>query len=165
MKALSRWLLIPESSTQRMFVNKPIPVVRNSNPMLSDSSIRRLVRQRIISQRCRNQRAGLSGPMSRPRLALCGRHRFAIRFSFLKDPETGLGEVAGHGHFSFVMTSAGFDPLVKPADMIVATALTIEDRAVGRFHKGPLQIHIDIASHRPEADLAAAGVLPRHQAA
>ncbi len=106
-----------------MFLSKPIPFVRNSNPMLSDSSIRRLERQRIISQRCRNQRAGLSGPMSPARLALCGRHRFAIGFSFFKDPETGLREVARHGDFGFVMTAAGFDALVKLADMIVTTAL------------------------------------------
>ena len=47
--------------------------------------------------------------------------------------------------------------------MTIATTLAIKDRAVGRFHKGPLQIHVDIAAHRSKADLAAAGVLPCHQ--
>ena len=151
MKALSRWLLIPESSTPKMFLSKPIPVVRNSTPMLSDSSIRRLMRQRIIPQRCRNQHAGLSGPMSAARLPLGGRHRFPIGLSFLKHPKTGLREMTRHGHLGFAMTPACFDPLVKPAGMTVATALAIKDRAIGRFHKGPLQIHLDIAAHRSKA--------------
>ena len=49
--------------------------------------------------------------------------------------------------------------------MIIATTLAIKDRAIGCLHKGPFQIHIDIASHRPEANLATTGVLPRHQPA
>src|SRR5688500_3357769 len=165
MKALSRWLYNRLDFFSEMFLTKPIPFVRNSNPMLSDSSIRRLKRQRIIPQRCRNQDAGLSGPMSRARLALRGRHRFPIGFSFLKHPEACLREVAGNSHFGFAMAPPWLDPLVKPADMIVATTLAIKDRAVSRLNKGPLQIHIDIAGHRSKANLPAAGVLPRHQPA
>src|SRR5687768_636608 len=136
MKALSRWLYNRLDFFSEMFLTKPIPFVRNSNPMLSDSSIRRLKRQRIIPQRCRNQDAGLSGPMSRARLALRGRHRFPIGFSFLKHPEACLREVAGNSHFGFAMAPPWLDPLVKPADMIVATTLAIKDRAVSRLNKG-----------------------------
>src|SRR5438093_4674820 len=148
-----------------MFLSKPFPVVRDSNPMLSDSSIRRLKRQRNIPQRCRNQNAGLSGPMRRARLALCGRHRLPIGFCFLKHPKTGLRETARYSHLRFVVATACSDPLVKPADMIVATTLAIKDRAVSRLHKGPLQINIDIAAHRSVIEFAAAGVLARYQAA
>src|SRR5512145_327876 len=148
-----------------MFLSKPIPVVRDSNPMLSDSSIRRLKRHRNIPQRCRNQNAGLSGPMNAARLALCGRHRLPIGLSFLKYPKTSFREMARHRHLRLAVTSACFDPWVKLADMIVATTLAIKYRAVGRLHKGPLQINIDVAAHRPVTEFAAAGVLARHQAA
>src|SRR5687768_13570582 len=117
-----------------MLLSKPLLVVRRSHPMLSDSSIRRLVRQRNISQRCRNQHAGLSGPMSEARLALRGRHRFAIGFSFFKHPETGLREVARHSHLGLAMAAPGLDPLVKPADVTVATALRVKQRTVGGLH-------------------------------
>src|SRR6266571_1907821 len=143
----------------------PLPVVRTSNPILSDSSIRRLMRQRNFPQRCRNQNAGLDGPMSRARLALRGRHRFPIGFSFFKHPKARLRKVASHGHFGFAMAAARFNPLVKSADMIVATALAIENRAVGSFHKGPLQIHIDISTNRSVVKFPPAGVLTRHQPA
>src|SRR5688572_27632742 len=146
-----------------MFLSKPLPVVRTSNPMLSDSSIRRLMRQRNIPQRCRNQNTGLSGPMRRARLALRGRHRFPIGLSFLKHPKTSFREMARHRHLRFAVTSARFDPLVKPADMTVLTTFPIKHRAVSRLHKGPLQINIDIAAHRPIAEFAAAGVFARHQ--
>src|SRR5439155_677702 len=76
------------------------------------------------------------------------RHRFPIGFSFFKHPKARLRKVASHGHFGFAMAAARFNPLVKSADMIVATALAIENRAVGSFHKGPLQIHIDISTNR-----------------
>src|SRR5205823_7589599 len=112
-----------------------------------------------------NQNAGLSGPMRRARLALCGRHRLPIGFCFLKHPKTGLREMARHSHLRFVVATACSDPLVKPADMIVATTLAIKDRAVSRLHKGPLQINIDIAAHRSVIEFAAAGVLARYQAA
>src|SRR4249920_3224246 len=102
-----------------MFFDTLSLVVRNSHPMLSDSSIRRLMRQRNISQRCRNQDAGLGGPMRHARLALCGRHRFPIGLSFLKHPKTSLREVARHSHLRFAVATTGFDPLVKPADMTV----------------------------------------------
>src|SRR3990170_1021100 len=148
-----------------MFLSKPIPVVRGSNPMLSDSSIRRLKRQRNISQRCRNQNAGLSGPMRRTRLPLRGRHRFPIGFSFLKHPETGFREMARDGHFCLAVATPGLNPLVKPADLIVATALSVKQRTVSRLDKGPLQIHIDIAAYRSKANLPPTGVLPRHQPA
>ena len=146
-----------------MFLSKPFPVVRDSNPMLSDSSIRRLKRQRNIPQRCRNQNAGLSGPMSRARLPLRGRRRFPIGFSFRKHPEACLREMARYGDFCFTVAAPWFDALIKPADMIVATALRVKQRTVGRLDKGPLQIHIDIAAHRSKADLPAARILARHQ--
>src|SRR5215467_846101 len=148
-----------------MFLSKPVRVVRHRNPLLSDSSIRRLVRQRIISQRCRNQDTGLEGPMRRTRLALRGQHRFPIELSFLKHPKTGLREMACHRHLGPVVAAPSFDPLIKPADMMVATALAIENRAISGFHKGPLQIHVDIAAYRSVVKLAAAGVLARYQAA
>src|SRR2546422_9313460 len=121
--------------------------------------------QRNFPQRCRNQNAGLDGPMSRARLALRGRHRFLIGFSFFKHPKARLRKVASHGHFGFAMAAARFNPLVKSADMIVATALAIENRAVGSFHKGPLQIHIDISTNRSVVKFPPAGVLTRHQPA
>src|SRR5437016_8180315 len=133
--------------------------------MLSDSSIRRLMRQRNFPRRCRNQNAGLDGPMGRARLALRGRHRFPIGFSFFKHPKARLRKVASHGHFGFAMAAARFNPLVKSADMIVATALAIENRAVGSFHKSPLQIHIDISTNRSVVKFPPAGVLTRHQPA
>jgi hypothetical protein len=114
-----------------MFLSKSLLVVRYAHPMLSDSSIRRLKRQRNISQRYRNQNAGLNRPMSAARLALGGRHRFPIGLSFFKHPEAGLGEVAGHGHFSFTMPPAAFNALIKTADVPVAAALGVEHRAVG----------------------------------
>ena len=88
----------------KMFLSKPIPIVRVSNPLWSDSSIRRLKRQRIVPQRCRNQHAGLNGPMSEARLALRGRHRFPIGLSFLKHPKTSLREMARYGHLGFTVT-------------------------------------------------------------
>src|SRR5262249_38281602 len=63
-------------STPKMLLSKPTPVIHNSYPLLSDSSIRRLERQNIIPQRCRNQWTGLDGPMDSARLALRGQHRF-----------------------------------------------------------------------------------------
>src|SRR4029453_1478888 len=101
--------------------------------------------------------------MSLARLALRGRHRFPIGLSFLKHPKTSLREMARHGHFRFAVAAPGFNPLVKPTDMIVATALSVKQGTVGGFHEGPFQIDIDIAAHRSEANLTAAGVLPRHQ--
>src|SRR5215208_6059418 len=148
-----------------MFLSKPIPVVRDSNPLLSDSSIRRLKRHRNVPQRCRNQNAGLNGPMRRARLALRGRQRFPIGLSFLKDPKTSFREMARHGHLRLAVTSACFDSWVKLADMVVATTLAIKDRAVGRLHKGPLQINIDVATNRPVTEFPAAGVLACHQSA
>src|SRR5881409_1641505 len=127
MKALSRAVIHNFFPVKRL-PGTPLPVVRTSNPMLSDSSIRRLMRQRNFPQRCRNQNAGLDGPMSRARLALRGRHRFPIGFSFFKHPKARLRKVASHGHFGFAMAAARFNPLVKSADMIVATALAIENR-------------------------------------
>src|SRR5438128_609061 len=164
MKALSRAVIHNFFPVKRL-PGTPLPVVRTSNPMLSDSSIRRLMRQRNFPQRCRNQNAGLDGPMSRARLALRGRHRFPIGFSFFKHPKARLRKVASHGHFGFAMAAARFNPLVKSADMIVATALAIENRAVGSFHKGPLQIHIDISTNRSVVKFPPAGVLTRHQPA
>src|SRR5262245_25158657 len=152
MKALSRWLLVNRCFSP-MFLSKPLHVVRRSHPMVSDSSIRRLKRQRNISQRCRNQNAGLGGPMRSARSALCGRHRLSIGLSFFKHPETGLREVSRDSHFGLAIAAAGFDPLVKPADVIIAAALGVKDRAIGRLPKGPLQIHIDIAPDRTKADL------------
>ena len=73
--------------------------------------------------------------------------------------------MARHGHLRFAVTSACFNPLVKPADMVIATALAIKHRAVSRFHKGPLQINIDVAAHRPIAKLIPTGVLACYQAA
>src|SRR4029434_103005 len=146
-----------------MFSDTLSLVVRNSHPMLSDSSIRRLMRQRNISQRCRNQNTGLTGPMRHARLALRGRHRFPIGLSFLKHPKTSLREVASHSHLRFAVATPRFDSLVKPADMMVATALSVKQGTVGGFHEGPFQIDIDIAAHRSEANLTAAGVFPRHQ--
>src|SRR5207237_1365865 len=164
MKALSRAVIRNFFPVKRL-PGTPLPVVRTSNPMLSDSSIRRLMRQRNFPQRCRNQNAGLDGPMSRARLALRGRHRFPIGFSFFNPPKARLRQVASHGHFGFAMAAARFNPLVKSADMIVATALAIENRAVGSFHKGPLQIHIDISTNRSVVKFPPAGVLTRHQPA
>ena len=146
-----------------MFLDTLSLVVRNSNPMLSDSSIRRLMRQRNIPQRCRNQNAGLGGPMSRARLPLGGRHRFPIGLSFLEHPETGLRKMARHSHFRLAVTAPCFNPFIEPADMIVATTLAVKHRTVGRLHKGPLQVHIDITAHGSKTDLAATGVLPCHQ--
>ena len=62
----------------KAFSSKPLRLVHYSHPMLSDSSIRRLVRQRNISQRCRNQNASLVGLMRPTRLALRGRHDRAL---------------------------------------------------------------------------------------
>jgi hypothetical protein len=84
---------MPHEIFLTVFFSKPLPLVRYSFPMLSDSSIRRLGRQRTLSQHCRNQHAGLNGPMSAARLALCGRHRFPIGLSFFEHPETGFREV------------------------------------------------------------------------
>jgi len=72
--------------------------------------------------------------------------------------------MTGHRHFGAVVAAPGFNPLVKPADVLVVTALTIEDRAVSRFHKRPLQINVDVAAYGPVMKLSAAGVLARHQA-
>src|SRR5580765_1731633 len=105
---------------------KPLHLVRHSHPMLSDSSIRRLMRQRNISQRCRNQNASLRGPMRRARLALRGRHRFPIGLSFLKHPEASLGEVARDSDFGFAMAAPGLKASIKPAHMSVVTAPGIE---------------------------------------
>src|SRR5438105_6667935 len=162
MKALSRAVIRNFFPVKRL-PGTPLPVVRTSNPMLSDSSIRRLMRQRNFPQRCRNQNAGLDGPMSRARLALRGRRRFPIGFSFRKHPEACLREMARYGDFCFTVAAPWFDALIKPADMIVATALRVKQRTVGRLDKGPLQIHIDIAAHRSKADLPAARILARHQ--
>ncbi len=140
-----------------MFLSKPIPVVRNSNPLLSDSSIRRLKRHRNVPQRCRNQNAGLRGPLRSTRLALRGRQRFPIGLSFLKYPKTSFREMARHGHLSLAVTSACLNSLVKLADMVVLTSLAIKHRAVSRLHQGPLQINIDVAAHRPVTKFAAAG--------
>ncbi len=149
----------------KAFSSKPLRWVHYSHPMLSDSSIRRLVRQRNISQRCRNQNASLVGLMRPTRLALRGRHRFPIGLSFLKHPEAGLSEVTCDGGFGFAVAPAGFNPLVKPADMTIPTAPRIEQCAIGRLDKSPLQIHIDIAPYRAQTNLAAARALPRHQPA
>src|SRR4030095_1993922 len=146
-----------------MFFNTLSLVVRNSHPMLSDSSIRRLMRQRNVSQRCRNQNAGLTGPMRLARLALRERHRFPIGLSFLKHPEAGLREVTGHSHFRFAVATPSFNSFVEPPDMIVATTLAVEHCTVRRLHKGPFQIHIDIATHGSKTDLPTTGVLPCHQ--
>src|SRR4030095_8554324 len=121
-----------------MFFNTLSLVVRNSHPMLSDSSIRRLMRQRNISQRCRNQNTGLTGSMRHARLALRGRHRFPIGLSFLKHPKTSLREVASHSHLRFAVATPRVDSLVKPADMMVATALSVKQGTVGGFHEGPV---------------------------
>src|ERR1041385_1093555 len=137
-----------DSMLVKAFSSKPLRLVHYSHPMLSDSSIRRLVRQRNISQRCRNQNASLVGLMRPTRLALRGRHRFPIGLSFLKHPEAGLSEVTCDGDFGFAVAPAGFNPLVKPADMTIPTAPRIEQCAIGRLDKSPLQIHIDIAPYR-----------------
>ena len=94
--------------------------------------------------------------MRHARLALCGRHRFPIGLCFLKHPKTSLREVARHSHLRFAVATTGFDPLVKPADMTVPTALSVKQGTVGGFHEGPFQIHVDIAAHRSEANLTAA---------
>lgn len=73
--------------------------------------------------------------------------------------------MACDGHFGLAMAAPGLDPVVKPADVTVPTTLGIEQRAISRLDKGPLEIHIDIAPDRAKADLPAAGVLPRHQSA
>src|SRR5262245_3133662 len=151
-------------STPKMLLSKPTPVIRNSYPLLSDSSIRRLERQNIIPHRCRNQATGLDGPMDSARLALRGQHRFPIGLSFLQHPKTGFRKMTGHRHLGAVVAASGFNPLVKLADVLVVTALAIEDCAVGGFHKRPLQINIDIAAYRPVMKLSATGVLARHQA-
>src|ERR1043166_8454685 len=152
------------SSTSEMLLSKPIPVIRNSYPLLSDSSIRRLERQSIIPQRCRNQVTGLDGPMDGARLALRGQPRFPIGLSFLQHPKTGFRKVTGNRHLCAVVAAPGFNPLVKLADVFVATAFAILDRAASGFNKGPLQINIDIAAHRPVMKLSAAGALARYQA-
>jgi hypothetical protein len=46
----------------KMLLVKSIPVIRNAYPLVSDSSIRRLERQNILPQRCRNQATVLDGP-------------------------------------------------------------------------------------------------------
>src|SRR5262245_40490421 len=125
-----------------MLLSKPTPVIHNSYPLLSDSSIRRLERQNIIPQRCRNQATGLDGPMDSARLALRGQHRFPIGLSFLKHPKTGFRKMTGYRHLGPVVAAPGFYPCVKLADVFEATTFTMNDRAVSRFHKGPLQIDI-----------------------
>src|SRR5262249_36392321 len=114
-----------------LLLGKPLCHVRHSNPMLSDSSIRRHPRQRNISQRCRNQHAGFP-PMSAARLTLRGRHRFPIGLSFLKHPEACLREVARQGHFGLAVATPGLDALVEPADVTVPTALRVKQRTIGR---------------------------------
>src|SRR5215470_5423789 len=147
-----------------MLLTKPIPVIRNSYPLLSDSSIRRLERQSIIPQRCRNQVTGLDGPMDSARLGLRGQQRFPIRLSLLQHPKRSFRKVAGDRHLGAVVTASGFYPLVKLADVFVATAFGIEERAVSGFNKGPLQINIDIAAYGSVSKFSPAGVLARHQA-
>src|SRR5262245_48406848 len=147
-----------------MLLGKPIPIIGNSYPLLSDSSIRRPKRQSILPQRCRNQATGLDGPMDSARLALRGQHRFPIGLSFLKHPKTGFRKMTGYRHLGPVVTAPGFYPCVKLADVFEATTFTMNDRAVSGFHKCPLQIDIDIAAYGTVTELSAAGVLARYQA-
>ncbi len=116
-----------------------------------------------MPQGCRNQNSGRSGQMSRARLALRGRHRFAIAFSFFQHEETSLGEVSSHGHNRFEVPSSGFDIFIQPGNVSVLAALAVEHRAIGGFGKGPLQIKIHILSHPRVAHLDDTGVLPRYQ--
>src|ERR1700741_1123331 len=147
-----------------MLLSKPIRVIRNSYPLLSDSSIRRLERQSIIPQRCRNQVTGLDGPMDDARLALRGQLRFPIGLSFLQHPKTGFRKMTGYRHLGTVVATPGLNPFIKLADLLVATTSAILDRAASRFDKGPLQINIDITANGAVTELSAAGVLARHQA-
>src|ERR1700730_2819209 len=132
-------------------------------PMLSNSSMRRLKRQRNMPQGCRNQDSSLYWLMNETRLARGERHRFPIGLSFLEHPKTRLRQVTGHRHDRFAVTPLGFDSVVQTTDMGVLTAFAVEHRTVSRLDKGPLKIEIDIPAHSPITDLPAAGVLPRHQ--
>src|SRR5436853_7616006 len=122
MKALSR-AVIHNFFPVKKLPGTPLPVVRTSNPMLSDSSIRRLMRQRNFPQRCRNQNAGLDGPMRRARLAWRGRHRFPIGFFFFTHPKSCLRKVASQDHFGFGMAAALVHPLGTSAEQIVVCVL------------------------------------------
>lgn len=67
------------SAFHAMLTSTPRPVGPGRRlPMKSDSSMRRLLRQNIMSPRCRNQDTGLVGPMSATRLPWCGRPRGPI---------------------------------------------------------------------------------------
>ena len=66
----------------------------------------------------------------------------------------------GDGDFGLPMATAGFDALIKPADVPITAALRVKQSAIGRFHKGPLQIHIDIVANRSKAHLARTGIFP-----
>ena len=144
-----------------MFLSKP--VVRNSYPLLSDSSFRRLKRQGVIPQRFRNQAAGLDGPMDSARLALRGQ-QFPIGLSFLQHPKTGFRQMTRDRHFGAVVAAPGFNPLEKLVDVLVATAFAMEDGAASGFHKGPLQINIDVTAYGPIMKFSTARVFACHQA-
>src|SRR5215470_11860009 len=164
MKALSR-AVIHKFFSLKVLLDRPLSVVRSSNPMLSDSSIRRLMRQRNLPQRCRNQVAGLDGPKDSARLALRGRHRFPIGFSFLKHPKSCFREVACHSHLGLIVPAPCSQSLIKPADMVIATTLPIKHRTVGRLHKCPLKVAVHITTYRSEVELTPTGVLARNQPA
>src|SRR5262249_14080419 len=140
-------------------------IVRDLHPLLSDSSIRRLKRQRFISQRYRNQDTDLKRSMSVTRLALRGQHRLPIGLSLLKHPKSRFCEVTCDRDLSALVATSPFDPFVKPADMLVIRAFAIENRTIGGLNEGPFQIHIDIATYRTTIKLSSAGVLTSHQAA
>src|ERR1044072_9580421 len=121
-----------------MLLSKPIPVIRNSYPLLSDSSIRRLERQSIIPQRCRNQVTGLDGPMDTARLALRGQLRFPIGLSFFQHPKTGFGKMTGYRHLGTVVTTPGLNSFIKLVDVFVTKTIAILNRATSRFDKDHL---------------------------
>ena len=133
-------------------------------PIISDSSIRRLERQRIMSPRCRKQDTGLKGPMSTTRLPWCGRRRGPIGLALGQHPETRFRQVSRNGHLRFAMPPTPAKTVVELTDVRVPAPRLIQHGTVGRFHKGPLQILIHIAADGAKVELAPTRVLPRHQA-
>jgi hypothetical protein len=151
-------------SPDPMLLPTPLPVSSPCRlPMISDSSIRRRLRQRILSPRCRNQDPGLEGPMSAPRLPWCGRHRGPIGLALRQHPETRFRQMPRHRHLRLAMPPPGPQALIQLADVGVPTPRPVQHGTIGGFHKRPLQVLIDITADGAKAHLAATRVLARHQ--
>src|SRR6266487_1505279 len=132
-----------------------------SFPLISSPS----QRHEFVRPVCRIHPSSLTGFMRGSRLhrlrAALSQRRVYIVFLPAQDVKSRFGQVSGYRANRLGMAFALLEPPIQVTDVPFRPLLVVQSHDVGRFHKRPTQIAVDVRPQPAKAQFVPAGMDPR----